>query len=97
MKEVAEELQIPYNQVRDIVIGGQSAFTKHTMECEEFNSIRWPNFGTFRVKPYNVMVKKQMHGLEGIYRKLYRIQIKNGNVFPQRFKRVTDNAAFSFK
>ena len=97
MKEVAEELQIPYNQVRDVVIGGQSAFTKHVMECEEFNSVRWPNFGTFRVKARNVMIKKHMAGLSNIYRKLYRIQIKNGNVFPQRFKRVIDNAAFSFE
>ena len=97
MKEVSEELQIPYSLVRDVVIGGQSAFTKHAMECEEFNSVRWPNFGTFRVKARNVMIKKHMFGLSGVYRKLYRIQIKNGNVFPQRFKRVIDDATFSFK
>ena len=81
MKEVAVELDLPYNVVKDIIINGQSGFTKHTMESGGYNSVRWPKFGTFKLKTKFMLVKKHMKGLSSVQRRIFKRKIKDGLVF----------------
>lgn len=84
LKEVAEEMGMPYNQVRDIVINGQSGFTKHIMESDGLGSVRWPKIGLFKLKEKHMMVKKHMYGMPDISRKIYREVIKNNSPFKKK-------------
>ncbi len=90
MKEMSADMNIPFNTIRDVVIGGQSAFTKHTMESGEFNNVRWPKFGIFKVKPRYVQIKHFMRGVKPEQRFIYRELIKRGTIFP-RIKKHSKN------
>lgn len=79
MKEISADTGIPYNVVKDIVINGQSAFTKHVIESGGYNSVRWPMLGMFKLKHKFMMIKKHMLGMPTIYRKLYQKRIKQGD------------------
>jgi len=85
MKEMSADLDIPYSMIRDVVINGQAQFTKHVMESGQFNGVRWPYFGAFKVKARNVQVKKYMQGLNEVQRSIMRVRIKEGHVFPRKF------------
>lgn len=50
MKDVAEELGVDIDQVRDIVVGGQSEFTATAIRSQVLENVRWPYFGTFKIK-----------------------------------------------
>ncbi len=82
MKEISADLNIPYNVVRDVVINGQSAFTKKVIESGTFHSVRWRFLGLFKVKPRNVQIKKFMRGVDPSQRFIYRKLIKQGKFFP---------------
>lgn len=79
MKEVALELNVPYNTVRDVVINGQAAFTKHIMESSNYDSVRWPRLGTFKLKTKHMMIKKHMMGMTKGTQKIYRKVISKRN------------------
>ena len=84
LKEVAEELKIPYSFVRDIVLNGQSGFTKHIMESPNYDSVRWPKMGLFKLKEKHMLVKKHMKGMPAISRKIFREVIKNNSHFKKK-------------
>jgi len=86
MKEISADLDIPYNIVRDVVINGQSGFTKHVIETDGYNSVRWPKFGIFKLKHKFMMVNKHMKGLNPLYRKIVKDRIKQGLVFERKKK-----------
>jgi len=81
MKEISADTGISYNIIRDVVINGQSEFTKHVIESGEYDSVRWPHFGTFKLKYKFMLIKKHITGMAPIYRKIYRRLIKEGKVF----------------
>ncbi len=81
MKEISADTGIPYNMIKDIVINGQSAFTKHVIESGGYDSVRWPLLGTFKLKYKFMLVKKHINGMAPIYKKMYRNLIKAGKVF----------------
>lgn len=85
MKEMSADMDIPYSLIREVVINGQSAFTKHIMESGQYSSVRWPYFGTFKVKVHHAQVKKYMRGLTSFQRDLLKIRIKEGHVFERKF------------
>ena len=87
MKEISADLDIPYSMVRDIVINGQAGFTKHVMESGQYNGVRWPYFGAFKVKAHHVQVKKYMQGSDRVHREIMRIRIAEGHVFPRKFEK----------
>jgi len=91
MKDVSADLDVPYSTVREVVINGQSAFTKHVMESGQYNGVRWPFFGSFRVKAQSVQVKKYMRGLPEMYRIILRYRIKEGHVFPDKWNKAKVN------
>lgn len=86
MKEISADMDIPYSVVRDVVINGQSGFTKHIMESDGYNSVRWPRFGIFKLKDKFMLVKKHMKGLGKVQRRIYRKKIKAGLVFDRKKK-----------
>ena len=86
MKEISVDLDIPYNTVRDVVINGQSGFTKHVIESDGYNSVRWPKFGIFKLKHKFMLVNKHMKGLNPFYRKIEKDRIKKGLVFERKKK-----------
>jgi hypothetical protein len=86
MKEISADLDIPYSVVRDVVINGQSGFTKHVIESGGYNSVRWPKFGIFKLKAKFMLVKKHMRGLSIIDRKITKYRIKQGLVFERKKK-----------
>lgn len=95
MKEVAHEMGLPYNQVRDVIINGQSGFTKYIMESNTFHGIRWPYLGLFKAKIKKVQMAKYMKGATGLNKKIFTRQVKRGKVFEQRFaERETDKVLF---
>ena len=81
MKEISADMDVSFNLVKDVVVHGQSAFTKHVMESGGYDSVRWPRFGLFRLKHKFMFVKKHMKGMSPVYKKQYRKQIKEGRVF----------------
>jgi len=84
MKEMSADMDIPYNVIKDIVINGQSAFTKHTMESGGYNSVRWPRFGVFKINTKFMLVKKHMRGLSSSDKKVFRKTIKSGKTFRRK-------------
>jgi hypothetical protein len=84
LKEVAHELNIPYSLARDIVVNGQSGFTKHIMESPNYDSVRWPKIGVFKLKEKHMMVKKHMQGMSAVSRKIFRQVIKNNSPFKEK-------------
>ena len=84
MKEISADTGIPYNVVKDIVINGQSGFTKHVIESGGYNSVRWPKLGTFKLKHKFMLVKKHMTKMAPIYKKMYRKSIKEGKIFDHK-------------
>jgi len=76
MREISKEMDIPYSIVKDVVINGQSAFTKHVMENGGYGSVRWPGFGLFRLKHKFMLVNKHMKGLTPIVKKVFGNYIK---------------------
>ncbi len=86
MKEISADLDIPYNIVRDVIINGQSGFTKHVIESGGYNSVRWPRFGVFKLKAKFMLVRKHMEGLKAIDRKIMKERIKKGLVFDRKKK-----------
>ncbi len=81
MKEISADTGISYNVIKDVVINGQSEFTKHVIESGGYNSVRWPLLGTFKLKYKFMLIKKHMTGMAPIYKKMYRKLIKAGKVF----------------
>ena len=96
IKEVAAELDLSYKQVRDIVINGQGAFTKQVMESDQYDSVRWPYLGIFKIKMRHMQIKHYMRGMLPMYRRLYRQQLREGYIFPRRFKRVKQDITFAY-
>ena len=82
MQEVADELQLPFSFVKDVVVNGQSAFTAYVMKSRTFDSVRWPRFGIFEVKPWQLVIESYKKGLSKIQREIFNHQIKNGNAVP---------------
>lgn len=81
MKEISADTGIPYSTVRDIIINGQSGFTKHTMESGGYNSVRWPKLGTFKMKHRYMLIRKHMEGMNPFYQDIYRKLVDSGKVF----------------
>jgi len=81
MKEISADMDIPYNVVKDVIVNGQSGFTKHIIESGGYNSVRWPRFGIFKLNTKFMLIKKHMQGLSTVHRKVYRKKIKSGLVF----------------
>jgi hypothetical protein len=84
MKEISADMDIPYNVVKDIVMNGQSGFTKHVIESGGYDSVRWPRFGTFKLKHKFMMIKKHLMGMSPLYQKLYRDMLKKGHIFKDK-------------
>ena len=78
MKEVARELDLPLRTVKDMVINGQSAFTAHIMKSNTFHGVKWPFFGTFKVKPKKVQIDRYKMGMTKQQKKLFVESIKRG-------------------
>ena len=88
IREIAEEKKLPYKHVRDIVFNGQSGFTRSVISSGSFNSVRWPGFGTFKVKPKYAMVSEHMKGLAPVFREIFKQRILNGSVFENKWKKI---------
>jgi len=84
MKEMSADMDIPYNMIKDVVINGQSGFTKKVMEDGNYNSIRWPKFGVFKLKHKHMLIKKHMIGMNKIQQSLYRSKVINGKIFKDK-------------
>ena len=84
MKEISADMDIPYNVVKDIVINGQSGFTKHIIESGGYNSVRWPKLGVFKLKYKYMLIKKHMRGMPPIFKKMYRKSLKEGRIFNRK-------------
>ena len=84
MKEISADTGIPYSMVKDIIINGQSGFTKHVIESGGYNSVRWPKFGTFKLKHRFMMVRKHIEGLNPVYKDLFKKAVKEGKVFDKK-------------
>ena len=84
IKEVAVELDVSYSMARDIIVNGQSGFTKHIMESANYDSVRWPKIGIFKLKEKHMLVKKHMLGMQAISRKIFREVIKNNSPFKKK-------------
>lgn len=82
MKEVAEELDLPFSIVEDMVINGQSAYTVYVIRTNNFESIRWPLLGLFRVKMLKLIIKNYSQGMDKVQKELFLNQVKQGNVLP---------------
>lgn len=94
-KEVAAELDLSYKLVRDIVLNGQGLFTKHLMESDNYDAIRWPYMGKFKVKMRHMQVKHYMKGMQPMFRHIYRQQIREGYIFPERYSRKQKEIHFA--
>jgi hypothetical protein len=81
MKEMSADMGIPYNTIRDVVVNGQSGFTKHTMASGGYDSVRWPLFGVFKLKEKHLLVKEHMKGMTTLYRKMFRKGLGQGRIF----------------
>ena len=81
MKGISADMDLPYSTVKDIIINGQSGFTKHVIESGGYNSVRWPLLGTFKLKHRFMLVKKHMSGMPKVYQKMYRKMIHDGKIF----------------
>lgn len=81
MKEMSADMGIPYSQIRDIVIGGQSAFTAHVMRSNTFDGVRWPHFGVFSVKYKYLQNHKLIEGQLPMYQKLTRQRLQGRRMF----------------
>lgn len=84
MKEISLEMGIPFNIVKDIVVNGQSAFTKSIMQSNSIDNVRWPRLGVFKLKHKHAMVKKHMTSMNTVYRKLYRKSLVKGEIFKKK-------------
>ena len=87
MKEISADMDIPYSIVKDVVVNGQTGFTKHVMESGGYGSVRWPRFGVFKLNTKYMLIKKHMQGLSPVARKFYRNKIKSGLVFKKNIKK----------
>ncbi len=90
MAEVAKELGIPKSIIKDVIVDGQSAFTKHIIERGHFEGVRWPYLGSFQVKAKYASVKIHMKGMAPVFRAIFQQRILNGSVFEKKFKSVID-------
>ena len=84
MKQVAAELNIPYNVVKDVIINGQSAYTKHIIRTSNYGSVRWPYFGLFKLKTKQLLYAKHTKGMNHEAVKVYR------DVIQKRFYKNLD-------
>lgn len=79
-REVAEELGLDVKIVRE-VFKMNSLFTKKIMEGNTFDQVRWPYWGVFKVKPKIVQITSHMKGLDKNAQKLFRQQLRNGEIY----------------
>lgn len=77
IKEVAKELDFPEDIVKSIYFEGLSKFTASVMKSGTFDSVRWPHFGIFKVKPKLMMIRRYQKGLNKQQRKMFIEYIKN--------------------
>ncbi len=84
IKEVSADTGMPYGVVKDIIINGQSAFTKHTIESGGYNSVRWPKLGTFKLKTKYMLVRRHLSGMSLIHRKIFKKKLTDGGVFTKK-------------
>lgn len=80
-QEVADELGIPYDQVKSIIEEGQSKFTATVMKSNTFDSVRWPYAGIFKIKPKAVQIVNHVQGLNPIQREQFIKNLKDGKVY----------------
>lgn len=80
MKEVAEELDIPFAAVKDVIVNGQSKFTAHIMKSNTFDSVRWPFLGKFTATIKTAQVLKHLKGLTKIQREFFLNRKENQRV-----------------
>ena len=90
MREVAEELGMSLREVRDMVVNGQSAYTKHIIESGTFMNVRWIGLGTFKLRPKYAMVKEHMKGLSPAFKHIFKQRIQNGSVFERKWNTIHD-------
>jgi|SRR5690606_10224114 len=76
IREVAQELGLRVDVVKEIV-NCQSEYTVMVMESNTFDSIRWPYFGVFKSKPFEVQIVNQMKGLSPQQQQEFRKQIRS--------------------
>jgi hypothetical protein len=77
ISEVAKELDFPENTVKSIYLKGLSKFTTYTMKSGTFDSVRWPHFGIFKVKPKVMMIQRYQKGLNKQQRKMFIEYVKS--------------------
>ena len=77
IKEVAEELDLPIVQVKEIILNGQSKFTASVMKSNSFDGVRWPYLGKFTAKVKAAQVLKHLKGLTPIQREFFLSREEN--------------------
>jgi hypothetical protein len=87
MKEMSADMGIPYNKIRDVVINGQSGFTKHVIESGGYDSVRWPLFGIFKLKEKHLLVRDHMKGMSKMYQQMFRRGLGKGHIFDLKKKK----------
>ncbi len=79
MKEVAAELGLPLETVKNIV-ACQSEYTKVVMESDSFDSIRWPYLGVFKSKPKEVQMINHLKGMDPIQAAEFKKLVRTGKI-----------------
>ncbi len=83
IKLIAAQMQLPVAMIYDVVMNGQAKFTAATMKSNNFEGVRWPAFGVFKIKPKSLIVSKFMKGLSPAWRKLFRRKVKLIGFWPK--------------
>lgn len=79
LKEVSQELGMDLKTVRDIV-NSQSEYTKHIMESESFDSVRWPYLGVFKSKPKEVQMINHLRGMSPEQQLEFKKAVRTGRI-----------------
>lgn len=77
LKEVAKELGLKVETVKKIV-NTQSEFTKHVMESNTFDSVRWPYLGIFKSKPKEVQILSHLRGMTKEQQEQFKKEVRTG-------------------
>lgn len=75
--EVAKELGLSLQTIKDI-FNSHSQYTKHVMENNSFDGVRWPYLGVFRSKPKEVQIINHLKGLTPDQAKDFKRQVREG-------------------
>lgn len=80
IQEVSKELGVKRDIIQKI-IDTQSQYTRKVIESGTFDSIRWPYFGVFKVKPKKVQILNHLKGLSPEQKKQFKQDVKDGKVY----------------